>query len=48
MNRENSPLKQADDAILLDSSTMTAKEVQERIMELFRQKKEKGEKQAWK
>jgi CMP/dCMP kinase len=38
MNREISPLKQADDAILLDSSNMTIDEVIEKIIELFKQK----------
>lgn len=38
MNRENSPLKQADDAILLDSSAMTAQEVEEQIIALFEEK----------
>jgi cytidylate kinase len=44
MNREIAPLKQAEDAILVDSSTMTAREVEAQILELFKQKKEKGEK----
>ncbi|WP_077611873.1 (d)CMP kinase [Clostridium sp. Marseille-P2415] len=39
MNRENSPLKQAEDAVLLDSSYMTVPEVISRIMELFDEKK---------
>ncbi|MBO4899899.1 MAG: (d)CMP kinase [Lachnospiraceae bacterium] len=34
MNREIAPLKQADDAILVDSSYMTIEEVTDRIMEL--------------
>ena len=34
MNRENSPLKQADDAILLDSSNMTIDEVIDYILNL--------------
>lgn len=34
MNREISPLKQADDAILIDSSDMTIEEVVNKIMEL--------------
>lgn len=38
MNRENSPLKQAEDAILLDSSAMTALEVEQRIIALFEEK----------
>ena len=33
-HRDNSPLKQADDAILVDSSYMTIEEVTDRIMEL--------------
>ncbi|GLC79988.1 (d)CMP kinase [Lacrimispora brassicae] len=35
MNRENSPLKQAEDAILVDSSSMTVPEVVDRILKLF-------------
>ncbi|MBQ9590171.1 MAG: (d)CMP kinase [Butyrivibrio sp.] len=35
MHREISPLKQADDAIYLDSSDMTIEEVAEKIMELY-------------
>ena len=42
MNRENSPLKQAEDAILLDSSSMTVSEVVNRILELFHEKKMEG------
>ncbi|MDF2590515.1 MAG: cmk [Anaerocolumna sp.] len=38
MNREISPLKQADDAILLDSSNMSIDEVIDKIIELFKQK----------
>jgi len=34
MTRKNSPLKQADDAILVDSSDMTIEEVAEKIMEI--------------
>ena len=34
MNREHSPLKQAEDAILVDSSDMTIEEVAEKIMSL--------------
>ena len=34
MNREIAPLKQAEDAVLVDSSDMTIAEVVERIMEL--------------
>ena len=40
MNREISPLKQAEDAILVDTSYMTIDEVVETIMELIR--KDKG------
>lgn len=39
MNRENSPLKQAEDAILLDSSDMTVEEVVDQILKLFQEKK---------
>ncbi|WP_022764643.1 (d)CMP kinase [Butyrivibrio sp. XPD2006] len=35
MHREISPLKQADDAVLLDSSDMTIDEVKDRILELY-------------
>ena len=38
MHRENSPLRQAEDAILLDSSDMTIDEVAEKILELYRSK----------
>ncbi len=38
MHRENSPLKQADDAVLVDSSDMTIDEVAARILELYREK----------
>jgi cytidylate kinase len=34
--REISPLKQADDAILLDNSDMTREEQMERLMEIFK------------
>lgn len=37
MNRENSPLRQAKDAVLLDSSDMSIDEVVQRIMELTKQ-----------
>lgn len=40
MTREISPLKQADDAVLLDSSDMTIEEVKEAIISLY--KKSKG------
>ncbi|MBE5829216.1 MAG: (d)CMP kinase [Butyrivibrio sp.] len=36
MHRENSPLRQAEDAILLDSSDMTIDEVADKILELYR------------
>jgi len=36
MHRELSPLKQADDAILLDSSDMTVVEVKDKIIELYK------------
>lgn len=39
MNREHSPLKQAEDAVLLDSSEMSAREVIERILMLFEERK---------
>ncbi len=38
MNREVSPLKQAEDAVLVDSSDMTIDEVVERICSLFEDK----------
>ncbi len=38
MHRENSPLMQAEDAILVDSSYMTIEEVAQKIMELYRAK----------
>lgn len=34
MHRENSPLRQAEDAVLVDSSDMTADEVTERILQI--------------
>lgn len=39
MNREHSPLKQAEDAVLLDSSEMSAREVIDRILMLFEERK---------
>lgn len=39
MNRDVSPLKQADDAILVDSSDMTIEEVVKAIEDLFTEKK---------
>ena len=41
MNREISPLRQADDAVLVDSSDLTIEQVVERILEIFRSKTEK-------
>ena len=38
MNRENSPLRQAEDAILLDSSDMTQVEVVGAVIDLYNQK----------
>ncbi len=38
MHREISPLKQADDAILVDSSEMSIKEVADKILELYHEK----------
>ncbi len=38
MHRENSPLKQAEDAMLVDSSDMTIEQVAEKILELYRAK----------
>lgn len=39
MNRENSPLKQADDAVFVDSSYMTIEEVVDTIMEIAEKRK---------
>ena len=39
MHRETAPLKQADDAVLVDSSDMTAAEVTEQILSLVRREK---------
>lgn len=38
MHRANSPLKQAEDAVLVDSSNMNADEVAEHIIHLFKEK----------
>ncbi len=38
MHRENSPLTQAEDAVLLDSSDMTINEVAEAILRLYRER----------
>ena len=40
MNREISPLKQAEDAVLVDTSCMSIEEVVEAIMKLIREDKE--------
>ena len=40
MHRETSPLKQADDAILLDTSDMNAQEASDAIVKLIREKVE--------
>lgn len=42
MNRENSPLKQAEDAVLVDSSSMTVPQVVDRILALFQERKTGG------
>lgn len=47
MHREHSPLVQAEDAVLLDTSEMTIDQVVERIIEIARQKGLAGE-QSWK
>ncbi len=38
MNRENSPLRQAEDAVLVDSSNLTIDEVVDKIILLFKEK----------
>ena len=38
MNREVSPLRQADDAVLVDSSNMTIEEVADRIIRIYKEK----------
>ena len=38
MNREHSPLRQAEDAVLVDSSNMTIDEVVEEILKLYRER----------
>ena len=38
MNREVSPLRQAEDAVLVDSSEMGIDEVVETILKLYREK----------
>ena len=42
MTRETAPLRQAEDAVLVDSSEISAEEVTARILALFREKKEKA------
>ena len=42
MNRENSPLKQAEDAVLVDSSSMTVPQVVDRILALFQERITEG------
>ncbi|MEY8352742.1 (d)CMP kinase [Lachnospiraceae bacterium 54-53] len=48
MNRENSPLKQAEDAVLIDSSHMSVQEVVHRITELFYERKTEKGGRVWK
>ena len=38
MNREISPLRQAEDAVLVDSSDLTIQQVVDRILQIFRSK----------
>ena len=42
MNREISPLRQAEDAVLVDSSDLTIEQVVVRILEIFRARTEEG------
>ena len=42
MNREISPLRQAEDAVLVDSSDLTIEQVVDRILESFRARTEEG------
>lgn len=42
MNRKISPLRRADDAVLVDSSDLTVPQVVDRILEIFRSKTEEG------
>ena len=42
MNRESSPLRQAEDAVLVDSSDLTIEQVVDRILEIFRARTEEG------
>ena len=44
MHREQSPLKRAEDALLLDSSDMTIDQVAEAIIRIASEKGLKGEK----
>ena len=39
MNREIAPLKQAEDAVLLDSSDMTIEEVVQKIISIYEEKR---------
>ena len=41
MNREHSPLKKADDAVVLDSTSMTVEEVQQAILDVVQERVEK-------
>ena len=41
MNREHSPLRRADDAISLDSTSMTIEEVQQAILDIVAERVEK-------
>ena len=38
MNREHSPLKKADDAISLDSTSMTVEEVEQAILDIVHER----------
>ena len=38
MHRDHSPLKQAEDAVLLDTSSMTLAQVVEEILKIVREK----------
>jgi cytidylate kinase len=38
MHRDIAPLKQAEDAVLVDTSDMTIEEVADRILEIYREK----------
>ena len=46
MHREISPLKKADDAVLVDSSDMTIDEVVNTILQIFREKVITSEKES--